>query len=199
MKKDEVIIQSILQAAKHLIQQYGLAKTSMEDIARAAGKGKSTLYYYFKNKDQIFEKVIHGEMDEFFQVLHQEVNQQKDAIEMLRAYIITKIKTLKSKVNLYRLTLETDIPSAFELNKKMTALRARYDEEDKELVHFILKEGIKTGTFRHDLLEDSSLLSDLFVTCFRGVEMNVITSERYQFIEEKIDLLIRIMIQGIGK
>lgn len=199
MKKDEVIIQSILQAAKHLIQQYGLAKTSMEDIARAAGKGKSTLYYYFKNKDQIFEKVIHGEMDEFFQVLHQEVNQQKDAVEMLRAYIITKIKTLKSKVNLYRLTLETDIPSAFELNKKMTALRARYDEEDKELVHSILKEGIKTGIFRHDLLEDSSLLSDLFVTCFRGVEMNVITSERYQFIEEKIDLLIRIMIQGIGK
>ena len=32
MEKDEIIIQSIIDAAKKLMQQYGLSKTTMEDI-----------------------------------------------------------------------------------------------------------------------------------------------------------------------
>ena len=66
MTKDEIIIQAIIDAAKKLIQQYGLNKTTMEDIAKAAGKGKSTLYYYFKSKEDIFDEVIKQEMDDFF-------------------------------------------------------------------------------------------------------------------------------------
>ena len=50
-KKDELIVQDIINGAKKLVQQYGLKKTTMEDIAKAAGKSKSTLYYYFKDKE----------------------------------------------------------------------------------------------------------------------------------------------------
>ncbi len=38
----------------------------MEDIAKAAGKGKSTLYYYYTSKDEIFNAVIEDEMHEDF-------------------------------------------------------------------------------------------------------------------------------------
>ncbi|MBW7869919.1 MAG: helix-turn-helix transcriptional regulator, partial [Flavobacteriia bacterium] len=38
MEKDEIVIQDIINGAKKLMQQYGLKKTTMEDIAKAAGK-----------------------------------------------------------------------------------------------------------------------------------------------------------------
>jgi AcrR family transcriptional regulator len=39
MERNEIVNQSIIDAAKKLIQQYGFSKTTMEDIAKAAGKG----------------------------------------------------------------------------------------------------------------------------------------------------------------
>lgn len=45
MNKDDLVKTSFLQAAEKLFQRWGINKTTMEDIAREAGKGKSTLYY----------------------------------------------------------------------------------------------------------------------------------------------------------
>jgi len=49
-KKDELIKAAIIEAARRVFQKWGLKKSTMEDIAEEAGKGKSTLYYYFKSK-----------------------------------------------------------------------------------------------------------------------------------------------------
>ncbi|PKN72465.1 MAG: TetR/AcrR family transcriptional regulator, partial [Deltaproteobacteria bacterium HGW-Deltaproteobacteria-10] len=57
MNKDEEVKQAIKAAAKRVFAKWGLNKTTMEDIAGEAGKGKSTLYYYFKSKEEIFETV----------------------------------------------------------------------------------------------------------------------------------------------
>lgn len=47
--------QAILDAALDLFRNYGYRRTSMEDIAQAAGVAKGTLYLYFKSKDELFE------------------------------------------------------------------------------------------------------------------------------------------------
>ena len=63
MKEDEKR-QLILDAALTQFAQYGLRKTSLQDIAEHAGVSRSTIYSYFKNKDQIFRSVsitIHEE------------------------------------------------------------------------------------------------------------------------------------------
>ena len=58
INKDELMVREILATAKKLFAQHGLKKTTMEDIANALGKGKSTLYYYFPGKTEIFEAVV---------------------------------------------------------------------------------------------------------------------------------------------
>jgi AcrR family transcriptional regulator len=52
--REDLVRDEILRAARELFQTYGLTKTTMEDIAEAAGKEKSTLCYYFKNKEEVF-------------------------------------------------------------------------------------------------------------------------------------------------
>ena len=196
MEKDEIIIQSIIDAAKKLMQQYGLSKTTMEDIAKAAGKGKSTLYYYFKSKEEIFDQVIHQEIDEFFNTVKTAVNKQADAISMLKTYIVMKVKTLREKINLYTFA-ENDLQGR--LNKEFTNLRNRYDNEEKKMISSILTKGVETSLFKKEITQEIDVLSELLVSCVRGVEMDIITHNKNKALTDKADLLVEMLIKGIGK
>lgn len=197
MEKEEIIIQDILNGAKKLIQQYGLKKTTMEDIAKAAGKSKSTLYYYFKDKEEIFDRVINLEIDEFFQIVKTTVNEQPDAISMLKAYIVTKVKTLREKTNLYSFAIEHDLQGR--INKEFTNLRNKYDEEEKKLTGFILAKGVESKLFKNEITPEIDMLSELLVSCIRGIEMDIIVHDRNKALADKADLLVNIIIKGIGR
>jgi AcrR family transcriptional regulator len=196
-KKDEIIVQDIINGAKKLMQQYGLKKTTMEDIAKAAGKSKSTLYYYFKNKEEIFDRVINLEIDEFFQTVKITVNKQVDAISMLKAYIVTKVKTLRDKTNLYSFAIENDLQGR--VNKEFTNLRNRYDNEEKKLIGSILTKGVESKLFTNEITPEIDTLSELLVSCIRGVEMDIIAHNKNKALADKADLLVSILIKGIGK
>lgn len=64
---------AILNAAKHLFAQSGLAGTSMEAIAAAAGVSKLTLYSHFRKKEELFQQAVIAKCEEhappaFFEV-----------------------------------------------------------------------------------------------------------------------------------
>jgi len=48
----------ILEAASKMIAHYGYDKTTMSDIAEAAGVSKGALYLHWKSKDALFEALI---------------------------------------------------------------------------------------------------------------------------------------------
>ena len=101
LTKEEIIREEVITAAQRLFQHYGFAKTTMEDIAKAMGRGKSTLYYYYKSKDEIFEAVILKEADEVFSTVSEATRKASSAEEKLRAYLKTSFETIKSRINLY--------------------------------------------------------------------------------------------------
>ena len=197
MDKQEIIEQDIINGAKKLMQQYGLKKTTMEDIAKAAGKSKSTLYYYFKDKEEIFDRVINLEIDEFFNAVKTAVNKQSDAISMLKTYIVTKVKTLREKINLYTFAVENDLQGR--LNKEFTNLRNRYDNEEKKMISSILTKGVETSLFKKEITQEIDVLSELLVSCVRGIEMDIITHNKNKALTDKADLLVEMLIKGIGK
>ncbi|MBU2928951.1 TetR/AcrR family transcriptional regulator [Winogradskyella psychrotolerans] len=53
--KDEFVKTQIIEAAKTVFETYGFRKASMGLIAEASKKGRSTLYYYYKNKEDVFK------------------------------------------------------------------------------------------------------------------------------------------------
>jgi AcrR family transcriptional regulator len=48
----------ILEAAKGVFLRYGFKKTSMDDLARAAGLSRQGLYLYFATKEALFKEVV---------------------------------------------------------------------------------------------------------------------------------------------
>ena len=57
--------QKILEAAEKVFYRNGKAGTSMQDIADEAGITRTSLNYYFRSKDKLFESVFRNAMGKF--------------------------------------------------------------------------------------------------------------------------------------
>jgi AcrR family transcriptional regulator len=59
--EDSVKRRQIVEGARQIFLAQGFDAASMNDIARAAGVSKGTLYVYFDNKEELFEAIVHQE------------------------------------------------------------------------------------------------------------------------------------------
>src|ERR1700722_18363706 len=95
--KEEVMQEQILQAAKQLFTVHGFAKVTMDDVAKAVGKGRSSLYYYYKNRDEIFDAVVNMEVNETLSTVEKAVDKAGTAEAKFNAYCKTKLRMAKEK------------------------------------------------------------------------------------------------------
>lgn len=79
---------AILTGAAHVFMKTGFDAASMNDICRAAGVSKSTLYVYFSNKEDLFEHLIEGERERLFLGLQQTLRGPSPLPRRLTAYAI---------------------------------------------------------------------------------------------------------------
>jgi AcrR family transcriptional regulator len=73
----------------------GYYKTNLKDIAQAAGMGRSSLYKYFKNKDEIYYYIIKRAYDSFedqVDALMAMEMSNMDRLEALAAYLAETLK-----------------------------------------------------------------------------------------------------------
>lgn len=103
MKEEDKIRDKILSGAKEQFQRFGLKKTTMDDIARSIGMGKSSIYYYFKSKDEIFDRVLDDEMLKLRYTVDSEVQKQDNLENKLISYATTYFKELIPRQTLYRI------------------------------------------------------------------------------------------------
>ncbi|MCX5796310.1 MAG: TetR/AcrR family transcriptional regulator [Elusimicrobia bacterium] len=64
-QRKDIRRQSILAAALECFIQYGLHKTTFEDVSKQAGVSRSLLYAYFKDKRHLFLSVVKDVLDEY--------------------------------------------------------------------------------------------------------------------------------------
>ena len=55
--------QTLVDVARQLFAKKGIENTTMNDIAVASGKGRRTLYTYFKSKEDVYYAVIASELE----------------------------------------------------------------------------------------------------------------------------------------
>lgn len=65
---DDTRARIMLAATRHC-EDVGLRRATMEDVARAAGLGRATLYRHFQSKDALVRAVILAETEAFFAAL----------------------------------------------------------------------------------------------------------------------------------
>lgn len=193
MEKDELVRKEILDEAQKLFRHFGWSKTTMEDIAKAAGKGKSTLYYYYKSKDEIFDAVLTREMDEVFRTLQEEVNKMQTAEDKLRTLCLTRFNILKKKANLYNVIkgeIEASIP-------RLRDLHRRYELREISLVRSILRFGLERKEFAQYAADDIDAIAFAMVCAFRGLEVGLLVENKFAALEGRMDIINNILMRGL--
>ena len=98
----------LLEAAYACVARYGLAKTTMEDVAREAGLSRATVYRYFpQGKDQLVREVVAWEAGRFFERLTRAVAHHVDLEDLLQQALVFAHRAVEDHAVLQKI-LETE-------------------------------------------------------------------------------------------
>jgi len=185
--------ESIINIASEIFQKYGFKKTTIDDIAEAAHKGKSSLYYYFKSKEEIFKAVIEKEAKIIKSILTEIVNDPKlEAEDKFRKYVAVRMEQFKERVNYYD-ALNNDYLSHYRFINK---IREQHDKEEQQLIRKILDEGVKKNKFD---IPDINIAAYAIIIAMKGLEIPIFITKEIDNPEEKINHLLNILFNGILK
>ncbi len=182
----------IIDIAQKTFSHFGFKKTTVDDIAQAARKGKSSIYYYFNSKEEIFEAVVEKEATTLITEILNEVNTTDDPKEKIKKYILTRMNGIKNLGNFYN-ALKNDYLSSFESVEK---LRIKYDNEEHNLIKNMLQEGIEKNVFK---IKNTDKTAKAIVTAMKGLEIPLIISDNEHEVENRLDDLLDILYYGICK
>jgi len=122
----------------------GFQETSMHEIAEVAGLGKSTLYDYFKTKDEILIYFFEDQLNDLTEEAQKIVPQNLSADKRLRQIMEMHLAFLLENKSLFmKLSVESQRLRP-ESQTRIQNSRHTYQDLLRELV----EEGVREGTFR---------------------------------------------------
>jgi AcrR family transcriptional regulator len=149
--QDDLIQQQILKAAIRLYQKHGPDSITMDDLASATGRSRTSLYYYYKNRDEIYEAVmgkIAGDM----------------AVDIRRA--VATVETLYDKIYAF---CEAKLRASKDWKKVFAAMLSSTDGEEQSKHQKILYNWHKKVVYN-----ESAILNEILAGATRRKEMRVI-------------------------
>jgi len=192
----------IIQAAKKLIGQYGLKKTTVEDIARVAGIGKGTIYLYFNNKDEIFLACIKSFVDQMLTEITTAVNNEDSVKGKLTALILSRYRYQEDQFRLLNIASKTrqeihiQVESMGLVNSKMRSISLEYSIQERKVIEGIISKGVELGELDVDDIEGVSLTLS---ATLHALDHPWLYGEQDLSVERKVALLVKLFIEGLAK
>jgi AcrR family transcriptional regulator len=191
LNKDDIVKAEIIKAAENVFQKWGFNKTTMEDIAHSAGKGKSTLYYYYKSKEEIFSQVVDDNVAKITAIAVTEIEKVSSAEKKLKVYFHTILRELIKFTNLYSL-IRKEIKGQPEL---LQALAKKYDSNEEKFIQGILLQGIENKEFTSITHEDVHMVSHGLMRILRSMAMELLVDTEET--GDQIDKIISLFLTGL--
>ena len=139
--------EKILDAASYLFSSKGYAQTSIKEISEYVGIHKSTIFHYFKNKEEILSDILKNSAYSATNNLKQSLlsNRNKDPVERLRLAIYAHVKSIDFHLNDVKVYLK-EVDSLSDENKALyLEYRKRYQNDIEEIIKDVQKTGIFKG------------------------------------------------------
>ena len=194
MQKPEVTIKNpkdtIIAVALRVFGRLGVYKTTMNDIAKAAKKGRRTIYQYFKSKEEIYQAVLEKETANMVVPMKAIVKSELSPEKKLRDYShqrINSINRIAENHNAFKVGF-------IQNDKVILKLRKRFDRFDLELLTKIVKEGAEKGEFKTNNIK---LTVKNIQVGLKGMEIDFIRNNWNNDCKLQLNLFIDMITKGI--
>ena len=156
--------QRLIEVARELFAKNGLEATTMNDIAKASGRGRRTLYTYFRHKEEIYYAVIEEELALLSEKMEGVTKMHAEPEEKIFALIYTHLSIIRETV-LRNGSLRAEFFRDIWMVEKF---RRTFDEKEHRILQLVLQEGIDKGRFR---IENVGLMTDIIHYSVKGLEV----------------------------
>jgi TetR/AcrR family transcriptional regulator len=198
-KQDESKVDAIIGAAQKRFAHYGLSKTTMTEIATDIGMGKASLYYYFPDKETLFEAVIIKEQNIFLEEMNQMLNSGIEASAQLKKYVKMRSLLFTKYANLANLRSDSND------NAKPIAVRCLggFRDTEIELVSTILQHGITSKEFKRINKQEYAVVLVNLLLGLRLVKMkyqepgSIFSTEDYEDLTKQGMKVVSMLVKDI--
>jgi AcrR family transcriptional regulator len=198
--KEDIIHEQILQAAKQLFQKHGFRKVTMDDVAKAIGKGRSSLYYYYKSKEEILDAVMGVEIMEMLTAIALAVNKVPTTEQKIYAFCVTKLQVLREKRVFYNaIDAGMDASEMSSFNKAKHAFHRRIMKQESALLRQILSYGIASGELRAINEKDQDVLIFVLLSSVHGLKREMVIENDFSGIVPAVDALTQMIMNGLKR
>jgi len=182
----------IIVTAGDIFSRYGFKRTTMDEIAKAIKMGKSSIYYYFKSKEEIFEAVVRYEANILRNELTAAIKSVDSPIEKLRNYVFVRMKSFEKLSNYYNAIFDKNLDH-FDFIENV---RLKYDREELAILRLLLYHGARRKVFNVINSEYTALAVQ---TALKGLEVPMFWKKKDLNVEERLNGILDVLFNGILK
>ncbi|MCF7792832.1 MAG: TetR/AcrR family transcriptional regulator [Candidatus Cloacimonetes bacterium] len=183
-KKDRIV-----QAAKELIVTYGFKKTTMNEIAAKARMAKSTMYYYFKNKEDIFAEIVRIDSELFRIKLQDAISKAYSPQDKIMQYVRTRMLHLKELSNYYKTLTNEYLDHYFFIEQ----VREDFYNFESNVLSNLINEGISQSAFTPCKVD---VVVRMIAIAIKGLEYPLFV-QKSQDLERDSKQMMEIIFKGI--
>ncbi|HAF37132.1 MULTISPECIES: TetR/AcrR family transcriptional regulator [Sphingobacterium] len=189
----------ILEAATRRFSHFGMAKTTMSEIAKDLNFSKALLYYYFPDKNSLYSAVFEYVIDKMIEDIEEVIDKGGDFEEIMMYSIDMRVKIINQYYNLFEYTMKMvkELPDELEQVFKESYLR------EVEIIEKILKIGIDAGEIQ---VEDINETARILLYSLFGMRMGILkdmknmlfpTKEEFDHILSLQKKMMKIFLNGL--
>ena len=154
----------LVDVARELFAKNGIEATTMNDIALASGKGRRTLYTYFRSKEDVYYAVIEHELKLMSEKMDEVAAMLVDPLEKVFQLVYTHLHMIRETVS-----RNGSLRAEFFRNIwKVEGVRKTFDAEEIRLLNQVLTEGVEKGALKIDHI---SLMAEIIHYTIKGLEV----------------------------
>jgi AcrR family transcriptional regulator len=190
MVNKEEFRKKIITTSGQIFSRYGFRKTTMDEIASALKMGKSSVYYYFQGKEEIFEAVVLYEANMLRNELTRAIKSVDSPVDKMRNYVFVRMKAFEKLSNYYNAIFDKNLDH-FDF---IEAIREKYDREELAILRLILYDGARKKVFS---VKNSEYTALAVQTTLKGLEVPLFWKKRELNLEERLTAILDVLFNGI--
>lgn len=188
----------IIEAALKRFAHYGLAKTTMTEIAKDISFSKALLYYYFPDKLSLYVSTMEYLMHLISRDIIKSIDKTVSCREAILKLVLKRQQYIQKYYNLFESSkiISNELPE--ELYEKFSRARAF----ENLLISSLFSRGLASGELQ---MEDPKKVTEVFLDAVSGIHFNKGTrgkhifpgKEQFKEIFAKEKLLAEIFLTGL--
>ncbi len=186
----------ILEAGEKLFAKKGFYPTTMEEVARAAGLAKGTIYLHFDDKRNLFFSIIEKKLDILLEKIEKEMRKDEFPSQRIKLAIGIHLRFLEENRDFFKIMQALPESLKQEMERK---LKGRVIEKQSRYVE-ILDQLIRKGIRNQEIKPlDSRKLAVILVGMMHSLTIYWISRKETGSLSQDDSLVWQVFWEGISE